>query len=143
MMNSLQDPLKRLRARPPLRPPLRPPDVTYVMNRTRPSAFFAALPHPCIIVNGNRRTEKNGVGLGTRLGVSYVDCIYYKFWSPDLLPIELSTGSHDLPNTGWHESANNCYVVDAYVCRYDIQHLYNDDGRIYASWLWLSKANTA
>ena len=29
--------------------------------------FFAALPHPCIIVNANRRTEKNGVGLGTRL----------------------------------------------------------------------------
>ena len=67
MMNSLQDALKRLRAPPPLRPPLRPPDVTHVMNRTRPSAFFAALPHPCIIVNGNRRTDKNGVGLGTRL----------------------------------------------------------------------------
>ena len=30
------------------------------MNDTRPSAFFAALPHPCIIVNGNRRTEKQG-----------------------------------------------------------------------------------
>ena len=29
-----------------------------------------ALPHPCIIVNGNRRTEENGVGLGTRLGIS-------------------------------------------------------------------------
>ena len=26
-----------------------------------------SLPHPCIIVNPNRRTE-NGVGLGTRLG---------------------------------------------------------------------------
>ena len=26
--------------------------------------------HPCIIVNGNRRTEKNGVGLGTRLQVT-------------------------------------------------------------------------
>ena len=26
---------------------------------------FAALPHPCIIVNGNRRTEKTGyTGLG-------------------------------------------------------------------------------
>ena len=30
-------------------------------------AFFAALSHPCIIVNENRRTEKNRVGLGTRL----------------------------------------------------------------------------
>ena len=72
MTNSLQDLLKRLRAPPPLRPPLRPPDVTHVMNRTRPSAFFAALQHPCIIVNGNRRTEKNGVGLGTRLASQWV-----------------------------------------------------------------------
>ena len=44
MMNSLQELLKRLRAPPPLRPPLHPPDVTHVMNCTRPSAFFAALP---------------------------------------------------------------------------------------------------
>ena len=31
----------------------------------RSSPFFTALPHPCIIVNANQRT--NGVGLGTRL----------------------------------------------------------------------------
>ena len=45
---------------PPLRPPLRPPDITHVMNRTRPSAFFAALPHPCIIVNGNEERGRPG-----------------------------------------------------------------------------------
>ena len=39
-------------------PPLRPLDIKHVMNRTRPSPFFTALPHPCIIVNRNRRTEK-------------------------------------------------------------------------------------
>ena len=32
------------------------------------AAFFAALPHPCIIVNGKPKNRKNGVGLGTRLG---------------------------------------------------------------------------
>ena len=64
MMNSFQDLLKRLRAPPPLRPPLHPPDFTHVMNDTRPSAFFTALPHPCIIETEDR---KNGVGLGTRL----------------------------------------------------------------------------
>ena len=51
----------------------RPSDVTLVMNDTGPSPFFAALPHPCIIVNANRRTE-NGVGLGTRLSGRYVCC---------------------------------------------------------------------
>ena len=54
---------------PPPHPPLRPPDVTHVMNDTRPSAFFAALPHPCIIFNGNQRTEINWVGLRTWLGI--------------------------------------------------------------------------
>ena len=49
-----------LQAPPPLRPPLRPPDITHVMNPTRPSAFFAALPHPCIIVNGNEEQKKTG-----------------------------------------------------------------------------------
>ena len=48
--------------------PLRPPDVTHVMNDTRPSTFFTALLHPCIIVNAN---PQNGVGLGTRLGRRY------------------------------------------------------------------------
>ena len=58
MMNSLQDGGPATGpAPPPLRPPLRPPDVTHVMNDT---TFFAALLHPCIIVNGNRRTEKRG-----------------------------------------------------------------------------------
>ena len=41
------------------------PDDTHVMN-ARPSPFFAALPHPCIIVNANWWIE-NGVDLGTRL----------------------------------------------------------------------------
>ena len=41
-------------------PPLRPLDIKHVMNGTRPSPFCAALPHPCIIVNENRRTEKTG-----------------------------------------------------------------------------------
>ena len=58
MMNSLQDPLKRLRAPPPLRPPLRPPDVTHVMNRTRPSAFFAALLHPCNLLSTETEEQK-------------------------------------------------------------------------------------
>ena len=43
------------------------PDINHVMNDTRPSPFFAALPHLCITVNANRRIEKNRVGLGTRL----------------------------------------------------------------------------
>ena len=30
------------------------------MNDTRPSPFFTALPHPCIIVNANQRTERTG-----------------------------------------------------------------------------------
>ena len=38
-------------------PPLRPLDIKHVMNNT---TFFAALPYPCIIVNGNQRTEKTG-----------------------------------------------------------------------------------
>ena len=46
---------------------LRPLDIKHVMNNTRPSPFFTAIPHPCIIVNANRRTDKNGLGLGTRL----------------------------------------------------------------------------
>ena len=45
----------------------RPPDVIHVVSVPRPSPFFAALPPPCIILNANRRTKKNGVGLGTRL----------------------------------------------------------------------------
>ena len=37
----------------------RPPDVTHVMDETRPSLFFHALPLPCIILNANRK-QKNG-----------------------------------------------------------------------------------
>jgi len=32
---------------------LHPPDVIHVMNSSRPSPFFAALPLPCIIVDVN------------------------------------------------------------------------------------------
>ena len=32
---------------------LRQPDIIHVMNSSRPSPFFAALPLPCIIVNVN------------------------------------------------------------------------------------------
>ena len=34
-----------------------PPDIIHVMDNTRPSLFFAALPHPCIIVNSSQGTE--------------------------------------------------------------------------------------
>ena len=44
------------------------PGFIRVMNDTRPSPFFAALPLPCITTNANQRT-KNGVGLGTRLEI--------------------------------------------------------------------------
>ena len=36
------------------------PDNTDVMNNTRPSPFFAALLHPCIIVNRNRKRGRPG-----------------------------------------------------------------------------------
>ena len=47
----------------------RPADVTHVMNDTRPSTFFTALPHPCIIIYCQRKLKnrKNRVGLGMRL----------------------------------------------------------------------------
>ena len=37
------------------------------MRKGGEKRFFATLPHPCIIVNANRRTEKRGIGLGMRL----------------------------------------------------------------------------
>ena len=53
----------------------RPPYVHLVSTRrhsrnkcSQALPVFRALPPPCIIANGNRRT-KNGVGLGTRLGL--------------------------------------------------------------------------
>ena len=49
-----------VRTSPTLQPPLRPPDVTHVMNDTRPSAFFANLLHPCIIVNGTEKWGRPG-----------------------------------------------------------------------------------
>ena len=45
------------------------PDVPHVMNDTRPSPFFTAL---CIIVNANRRTERNGVA-GNKANTMYGD----------------------------------------------------------------------
>ena len=74
---------------PPPPPPPRPPDVTHVMNDTRPSTLFTALLHPCIIVNGNRRTEKNGVGLGTRLARTYNQQLKNKWFT--LIDPELYT----------------------------------------------------
>ena len=46
-------------------------------------AFFAALPHPCIIVNGNRRTEKRGRpgNEDTNKGHSTDDDIIWMDWS--------------------------------------------------------------
>ena len=52
---------------------LRPPDIIPVTGVPRPFPIFHALLPPCIILNANQRTKKNGVGLGTRLVNSYIE----------------------------------------------------------------------
>ena len=62
------EPTETTTAPPP--PPHVHLDGTHVRNDTRPSLFFTALLHPCIIVNANRRTERTGrPGNEARAGV--------------------------------------------------------------------------
>ena len=75
-----------------------PPDITHVMNETRPSPFFCALPLLCIILNANRRTQNGNEAtyMHCTLGSMYTNraCLFHvndKSWLAKLVPDRAAT----------------------------------------------------